>query len=361
MKTIVLVINDLKGNGAERVVITLADQFIAQGHRCHIVCFKRFRELPSSQKLKVHIFPLQYLRWIPRKWRGRLLAPLLDKFIRRQTRGTPDLVLSNLLPADRILCLSNLPNVHLIMHSTLSRQENLNDQTITERTHKLEQLSKIYTQKPVICVSQGVKTDFCRLFPEHHEVITIYNPADTEFIHNSAQNSAGAEIPNGDYLIHVGKFNRAKRHDKLLKAYAASQISSPLVLVGQGPLFEDCTTLAHKLGVDKRVIFAGFHANPYPLIANAKGMIVSSDYEGLGMVILEAITLGIPVISTDCPSGPGEILPAKNLVPVNDEQALATKIQELVEKPDHFLVPFSRDFSPETAVRQYLALIPANL
>lgn len=353
MKTIVLVINDLKGNGAERVVITLADQLIAQGHRCHIICFKRFQELPSANKLKMHIFPMQYLRWLPRKWRSMVVAPLLDRFIRKQSKGTPDLILSNLLPVDRILCDSKLPNVHLIMHNTLSK-EHLQQDEQQDGQQTFGQLERIYTKKPIICVSQGVFTDFKSLFPYHTGVQRIYNPVDEGLIKQGAQQPN--PLTEKHYLIHVGKFKAAKRHDRLLRAYAKSGISTPLVLVGQGPLLKATQTLAQELGIAEQVIFAGFHANPYPLIAASDGMVLSSDYEGLGLVILEALVLGVPVISTDCPSGPNEILPPNNLVAVDDENAFAKKIADLAAKPSNFKTPFSADFSPETAAEQYLSL-----
>ena len=74
-RNIVLVINDLKGNGAERVVITLATGFTEAGHRASIVCFKDHVELPIPSNIPVHIFSEKFFRWIPRSIRGRLIAP----------------------------------------------------------------------------------------------------------------------------------------------------------------------------------------------------------------------------------------------------------------------------------------------
>ena len=116
-RNVVLVINDLKGNGAERVVITLASGFIQAGHRASIICFKRHIELPVPKSISVHIFSEKGFRWIPRRLRGLLTAPWLDRFIKKHA-GTPDLVLSNLMPSDRILAYSKLPGVHFIVHNT---------------------------------------------------------------------------------------------------------------------------------------------------------------------------------------------------------------------------------------------------
>lgn len=85
-------------------------------------------------------------------------------------------------------------------------------------------------------------------------------------------------------------------------------------------------------------------------------MILSSDYEGLPTVILEAVALGVPVISTDCPSGPGEILPDNNLVAVNDDAALAKKIYEVSVKPESFKITMPEKFTSQVVTQQYLGL-----
>ena len=333
------------------MVLTLADELLAQGYRCELVCFKRFQELSARQTLRIHHFPLQWLRWLPRAIRGQVLAPFLDLFI-RQRCGQTQLILSNLLPADRILAHSRLKNVHLVVHNTLS-QEFLTQANLEKQPQILTMLQRIYGKKPCICVSQGVLDDLKALLPKQQQAVCIYNPVDAKFVKQLALEPN--PLPINNYLIHVGKFKLAKRHDRLLRAYAASEVSTPLVLVGQGELLEDMRGLAQQLGISERVMFAGFHSNPYPLIAAAKGLVLSSDYEGLGLVILEALALNVAVISTDCSSGPREILPSANLVALDDIAAFAQKICELDHQPDAFRVTLHEQFSPSFAAQQYLA------
>lgn len=343
-------IPDLKGNGAERVVLTLADELTTQGHSCHIICFKRFQELRSKQTVQTHIFPLQFLRWLPRSIRGRVVAPLLDRFIRLKT-GNPDLVLSNLLPADRLLSHSQLPNVQLIVHNTLS-QEVLASAKPAKYSELRSMLKSIYTRKPCIGVSRGVLADLQQLLPQQTQAVCIYNPVDLELIAEAAQEPNPIKLP--EYFIHVGKFKQAKRHDRLLRAYALSGVKTPLVLVGQGELLGTAQELAKELGISERVSFEGFHSNPYPLIAGAKGLLLSSDFEGLGLVILEALALKVPVLSTDCPSGPNEILPTANLVAMDDLQGFADKLRALDQNPAAFQVELKPEFSPTYAAQKYL-------
>jgi glycosyltransferase involved in cell wall biosynthesis len=354
MPSIVFVINNLQGNGAERVVITLADWFAAHGYDCHLVCFSGLRELPSRSDLKIHYFR-HSLEWIPPFLRSIFVPRLLDRYILKRI-GVPDLVLSNLLKADRIMSRSRLENVILVIHNTISKQ--LENTKAAQRRRKYSFLVSVYTAKPAICVSKGVMDDFEKLFPGHLPARFIYNPVDVDFILRMAKGKNPFQQTR--YFLSVAKFKRAKRHDLLIQAYAQSNVDVPLVLVGKGELLNDMELLVDQLNLRGKVLFAGFHGNPYPIIRDAACMIVSSDFEGLGMVILEALALGVPVISTDCESGPREILPANNLVPVGDVAALAKKISEAAQAPGIFRADLAEHFKIDNAGKQYLSLITDN-
>ncbi len=355
-KTIVMALPDLKGNGAERVIMTLADGFISKGHNVHIILFNKFIELKSKSKFKIHVFNYHY-RWLPKSVRGLILAPILDKFIKHKC-GHPDLILSNLLPVDRILCKSKLNNIFLVIHNTPSYDLfwNLSSDLLKNEINKF---SKIYTLKPSISVSQGVKENFDSFFTNQKGSYQIYNPVDMEFINNLAKQNRTEQNrieKLSDYIIHVGKFKNQKRHDILIKAYALSKVKEDLVLLGQGPLEQSSRDLVKRLNIEHKVIFSGFQSNPYPYIKNAKLMVLSSEFEGLGMVILESLALSTPVISTDCDSGPREILPSQNLCPVNDVIALSKLMQKAVNKPDDYLTSLPNKFSLDVITKQYLDL-----
>ncbi len=340
-KNVAIVIPTLQGNGAERMVLTLAEGFIQQGYTVNIVLtLKRSIELKSSRQLKIHYFK-KYYRWIPKIIRGIFLAPILDKFIVNRC-DNPNLVLSNLLPSDRMLCYSKL-NTYLIIHNTISKQNN-----------NFAEMRSIYTKKPVICVSQGVKTDFDRFFNSRFPSYYIYNPIDVDFIN---QESVKFKPKYHDYLVHVGKFKKQKRHDILIKAYHQSGIENPLILLGKGHLKEKYKKLVNNLNLNEKVIFAGFQPNPYPFIKYARLMVLSSDFEGFGMVITEALALKTPVISTDCPSGPSEILPKNNLVPVNDIEKLAQLMQQANNNPLIFSHPLNEKFYLDFSTKKYIDII----
>lgn len=350
MKIVVLAVFSLQGNGAERVVQTLARNIHALGHEAHIVLFKDSIDLPLDSGVHIHKFPYRILRGLPRNIRAKVAAWFFDRFVKKHV-GTPDLVLSNLFPVDFILSQSRLPNVHFIMHNNTSQEYALNGPD----DPKLAKLRAVYGDKACICVSKGVEDDLNALLPQQLSTRTIYNPVEPDLILEQAQ---GTPPLQKDFIINVGKFKKAKRHDRLLHAYAQSDTPYDLVLVGTGPLQEEAQALAQTLGIADRVHFVGFQKNPFPLIKAARLMVVSSDFEGLNMTILEAIVLGVPVISTDCPSGPSEILPENNLVsPPDDTTALAAKIAQAAQDPDGFKINFSAQFEAQTVTRKYLGLV----
>lgn len=347
-KSIVFAIFTLQGNGAERVVITLATAMLSRGHDVHIICFKDHIDFDVDSRIPIHIFPYQKFRILPKFIRKFFASRALDQFIKKQI-GIPHMVLSNLEPVDAILSSSKLKNIFFVIHNTLSKE-------YTDKPKQLQKTLNFYRQKSCIAVSKGVGADLTKLLENDVTTHVIYNPIDPLTVEKLAKIEK-EEISNlGDYVINVGGFKYAKRHDLLLKAFSRSRIKAKLVLLGKGKLFEETKELAKALNISDRVIFMGFQPNSYPFIKSAKALIVSSDFEGLGMTILEAITLGVPVISTDCPFGPSEILPQRNLSPVGDIDALSSKITDVLEHADDYLVDLNDDFLIGNSAEKYLAL-----
>lgn len=352
-KKVVLTIFSLQGGGAERFVLTLAEGFRQLGYEPHIVCFKKQVDY-DNVAFPVHFLDYQSVRWLPKSLRHPLFAKKFDNYVRKHICHTPALVLSNLWQVDQTLKFSQLLNRVFVIHNTLSKEKQVHTYLSDKK------LRNVYEHQHIAAVSQGVLDDFRKIVPDTLSITAIHNPIDQQSIVLQAQQtSIIATYPalNQGYLVHVGKFKQQKNHQLLLQAYALTDRSLPLVLVGQGGLQADCETLAKRLGIEDKVWFMGFHPNPYPWIASATGMVLSSIYEGFGIVIAEALALGVPVISTDCQSGPAEILPSTNLVPVNDTDALAEKMTQLMHHPASFRHPFDEKLLPKAVAQRYLNLV----
>jgi glycosyltransferase involved in cell wall biosynthesis len=216
-------------------------------------------------------------------------------------------------------------------------------------------------------VSQGAAKDVARLalFSED-QVKVLHNPIPPRPF-PSAESLEQAEAiwgcPHGARILTVGNLKPVKNHPLLLRALAALQLpDARLMILGRGENETMLRSLAADLGIRDRVIFAGFHADPSLFYATADLFVLSSDYEGLPTVLIEALSFGVPIVSTDCPSGPAEILDNGRygaLVPVGDAEALAramgVALHAYVDRDT--LKHRALDFAPEIAARKYLELL----
>lgn len=202
-----------------------------------------------------------------------------------------------------------------------------------------------------MCVSHGVQKDFVESFGNITPTIGIHNPIDRDGI----KKLADAFVPDyQNYIIHVGSFKEAKRHDILLRAYARTDQSMPLLLLGKGKLKDEIEQLVVELNLEEKVVFLGFQENPFPYIKHAKFKVLTSDWEGFALVIAESLVLGTPVISTSCQSGPSELLPENNLMPVGDIDAIAAKLSLAMKNPQQFHAEFNEALLPVTIAQKYL-------
>ncbi|MEG3222126.1 glycosyltransferase [Vibrio gigantis] len=349
----VFIIPTLQGNGAERFVLNIYNGLTElKNYECHIICFEDRIEYQVPDELNLHIVKLPKIKGIKALFKRKYQAQFAEKYIQNNI-GSPDLILSNLTEADKITRYFNLSNVYHVIHSTTSI-EHLKSRTGFKRYLAKRKLESIYSKHDRVCVSKGAAEDLNINFSLPGSNHVIYNPVNVCEIKALSQQSA-SPFADDDYLIHIGKFNDAKRHDRLIRAYHLANINKKLVLVGKGPKEQQARSLVSELGLQDKVVFAGHQQNPYPTLAASQGLILSSDYEGLSYVILEALALNVPAISTDCNNGPREILPASALSQL-DDQSLAKKIIQLSNTPHDFQLSLGAQFLTEHAIEQYSKL-----
>ena len=196
-----------------------------------------------------------------------------------------------------------------------------------------------------VAVSDGVKESLERLVPAlERRVTTAYNLIEVERIRAASRaptgaSSGGAAPPAQPYIIAVGRLSYQKGFDLLIRAYAALRAQGfehTLVILGDGLEDENLQRLTEQLGVETHVVMPGFIDNPYPWVRGADVFVSSSRYEGFCRVIAEALAVGTPVVATDCPSGPAEVLQGGRygvLVENEDPAALAEGIHTLLCDP----------------------------
>jgi len=179
-------------------------------------------------------------------------------------------------------------------------------------------------------------TEPASFFPQRirRKVTAIPNPVPQELL--DINGAEATEALPANTVAAMGRFVGEKRFDLLLRAFArvAEQRECTLLLVGDGPLRPELERLAAQLGIAERVRMPGNLSEPWRLLKSAKVFVVSSEAESFGMVILEAMACGVPVVSFDCPTGPREIIRDGVdgiLVPLFDVQALAGHVKRLLE------------------------------
>ena len=359
-KKILFIIDSLGAGGAEKAVLTLARTMASLGHKISIITADNIVEYDIDFDVSIYTLDFKKLRWEATYHKyGKQLKYLVKNL--ESKYGRFDLITSHLQKAHRLTAIAKIPNVYYCIHTTIS-QASLSGRTGVRLFLKRYKLKSLLNNKDIVTVSTGIQYDLInnvRVTPK--SIITIYNPLDFDYIKQFAQEPNPFE--NEDYIIHVGRLTKSKRHDILLKAYAKSNIKDKLLLLGEGPLKENIKKQASDLGIYEKVIFAGFHQNPYPIIKNAKLYISSSDYEGFLIALVEALVLNVPAISTNCPHGPGEILVnslSNNLVPVGNYEAIAEKIDELLSNREKAVNDISKAslerFDVKNIANKYISL-----
>jgi glycosyltransferase involved in cell wall biosynthesis len=309
MRTLV-VIHSLKMGGMERVAVNLADAFADHGHESHLLsCRSRPNDLaPANPAVKLHhfdqfralmksvigipVFLLSRLLLgvlLPRShfmWVGWLSGWLLKRRIRaiENRYGQFDRIIFRGLGTYKYFwSFRDERNIYVL--------ENVihYDRPLWQKTWEWK---LVFHNRHLACVSSGVMESAQEAFtkgdiaPKSLRVIT--NPCPVEQIDSLAQ-EPDADIPDEPYILNVARLVPQKGHELLLEAYKQSGISHKLVIVGEGLLKEKLEDKARALGIADRVLFAGKRKNPYPWMKRADLFVLASEYEGLGIVLTEAL------------------------------------------------------------------------
>jgi glycosyltransferase involved in cell wall biosynthesis len=194
----------------------------------------------------------------------------------------------------------------------------------------------------VIAVSDAVRSDSERLLRMKPGTCqTIYNPVNFERIFRLSVESIDHPWFQADgppIVLGIGRLEEQKDFTNLLEAFAKvrTELGARLLILGEGSQREYLTARIVQLGLDDCVRLLGFVPNPYPYLKNASAFALSSKWEGLPTVLLEALAFGVPIVSTDCPGGSNEILAGGKygaLVPMSNPRALAEAILIALRSP----------------------------
>lgn len=195
----------------------------------------------------------------------------------------------------------------------------------------------------VISVSDGVGQELVERYGvPRNRAVTIPNPVDADAIAAQAQQAPELDI-GGPYVLGAGRLVKAKNFELLIRAFAQTGDTRKLVIIGQGPERDALQALAQECGIADRLILPGFIKNPYPLMKAADLFVLPSNSEGFPNALVEAMSLGVPVVSVNCRSGPSEVLaeaaretitgftlaPHGIIIPPNDVAAMVEALRRM--------------------------------
>jgi glycosyltransferase involved in cell wall biosynthesis len=333
--TLNLVLTNLAGGGAELAMLRLAGALGQRGHSVRILLLEN--RVQHAIPPGVEVIPLgragtRSTKGFLGKWLG---SRRLKSAFRRLGAGADSATISTLPFADEAASLARLPNLWFRIANTLSAEvASLREKNAAKAARRLERYRRLYDGRNLIAVSNGVAEDLRGgLGLAQARIERIYNGFDIAGIRKASQDAVRG-IPSEPFVVHVGRFMPQKRHDLLLDAWRLAALPHRLVLLtARHPAL---ASMIDERGLRDRVHVAGFQPNPYAWMRAAELLVLSSDREGMPNVLVEALACGTRVVSTDCPSGPREVLQgelARWLVAVDDAPALAEKMRAALAAP----------------------------
>lgn len=320
MKKIAIVIGDLgMPGGAEKVAADLATEFHQRGYDVTVITFEEKNKSGYLQTPAKHLHVSMPSREGSILSQLALLAQRVWTF-RQVFQREQFTHIFSFLESANIPCALASPLTLVSVH--------IDPDEWTERQKKIIKFA-FKRARAVVALTNSMQTKL-ETNLQLNNVVRIYNPVMTNLVHQRAKEHIAINKP---FILAVGRLNALKRFDRLIAAYAQAKIAETcqLIILGEGELRQDLEKQIKAYGLQNRVLLLGYESNPYKYMTRAEYLVMSSDTEAYPVVLIEALSLGCPVLSTDCPSGPREIIRegVNGLLVALSEQALAAGMQRL--------------------------------
>jgi glycosyltransferase involved in cell wall biosynthesis len=361
-RRIAIVLPNLQIGGAERISITLTEEFLAKGFAVDLVLLQANGALLATVPTDARVIDLQAPRL-------RSAVGGLRRYFRE---GRPVAAYANIWP----LTLTTALAAKIAGGGTqvvTMHQNSLSSQYVDTRRHsplvmKAALRLELALASSVVGCGEGIIADLAVLagvgstrFRAIPNPVKIRKAVDARSV--AAANEMW-EVPRGRRVLAVGNLKPQKNYPLLIEAYAAMEkgVSDRLIVIGEGELREGLEAQIRGLGIDHWVRMPGQSECLEAYYKTADLFVMSSRHEGLPTVLVEALGFGLPVVSTDCPSGPREILDGGQfgaLVPMDDPAALAKAMDEALAGPADkgALTSRANDFAPDAISRRLLGLL----
>jgi N-acetylgalactosamine-N,N'-diacetylbacillosaminyl-diphospho-undecaprenol 4-alpha-N-acetylgalactosaminyltransferase len=375
---IAFLINSLTSGGAEKIVVTIINKLQKENYEVELICLEKnnFYNLSKDIKIKYLTNNSGKNNGIKKLFEIPFLAFKLKNYIKE---NDIQIVQSHLYRANYINVLSNIlgakHQTQIVNHGIASRYK------IKGLLGKINLflIRNLYSKaNMIITISKEMKNDLNNLFLFKNKQLVINNPYDIENINRLKiqENTKFVFDSKKKYLITMGRLIKLKKYDDVIKSLKNLPENVELILLGEGEEKENLKILAKELNLKERTHFIGNVKNPFKYLSKADIFILSSETEGFPNSLIEALACGLPVISTDCISGPREILAPKTesskllkkdfkveefgiLYPIGNIQELSKSIifilenQHIYDSLKYKSIQRANDFSIEKIIIQY--------
>lgn len=359
-KKIFFVIPSLDSGGAQRTFLNILNHVDKDFFNCILILYSKQGEYLEFLDKNIDIIDLKTER--------SLFA--IPKLVLKILTYNPDIIFSTIRYVNASTVIANLisfRNAKVVIRET-------NNHTAAGVKKNLKEIIVSWCYRKadlIISLSEGVKKDLIKRHSVMNSKIkTIYNPVDIEFINNKkSENIHDKYYLNGLNkerlkLITVGHLQYQKGYDLLIKSMKNIKDKFPfsLVIIGDGEERDKLEKIVQSENLSEFIFFMGHQENPYKWIAKSDLFILSSRWEGFGHVIVESMSLGVPVISTDCESGPNEIITDNHngfLFKNYDSKELENKLEflyhnkQLLSNMKDKTISRSKDFSAKKITQDY--------
>lgn len=360
---VLMIIDRLTLGGAQMVVLNLCKAFRTKGCEVVLVSLSEENTLDVPDGVRFLTAPFASEGLVQKFQRYGFHARVLDELLEQHGIERPDLTIAHLYKSHMVISRSR----HLSRHAYLCIHSNpelelVGKRNLIGRYLRKRRLKRLYSGR-VVTVSEALKTILVeKLSIRPEALIAIPNPFDIEAIHRLMVEAIEPEYHGA--FVHVSRLQlKPKRHDRLLEYFKDSGVAQKLLLIGEGGDRARIQSLIDSMGLQERVLLLGKQDNPYKYIQKAKATLLTSDYEGFPLVLVESLICGTPAVSLDCPTGPSEILTgslSQDLVPFDDKQRFIERLRYYSANDVRVADDIAERYSLDAIGQRYLDLIDSS-
>ncbi len=360
-KSLILFLPNYGDGGLERMFVNLASQIARDGIRVYFIVCDASRPYLDDLDSSIELIVISK----DRPAMTRELVSLLEQYRATSLFTAKELGLAVALNAKR----QSSSDTRIYLRAITNISARTKHRHLLQRIKgelEIHKLRRLYHQLDgIVAVSHGIAEDVHRISGIPLSQIKVaHNPVVTKQLHQRTGQPVDhpwllqQEIP---VILGIGRLTKQKNFELLINAFALVRANRPakLIILGDGSRKKKLYKQAEKLGVVEDVDLPGFNPNPYSMLHHASLFVLSSNWEGSPNALTEALAVGCPAISTDCPSGPGETLQEGKygpLVPMNDNKAMAGAIMEVLDNPlpREVLQSAAEKFTVENSAMEYI-------